>query len=72
MASRRVAVAIDEALMTFDPPMTYRQLAALIAALGIRPVGKRKEPRRGRPRLILQPDFVTWLDRRGRRGTATV
>lgn len=51
MAPREVAFTIDEAIMVLDPPITYRQLAALIAALGIRPVGKRREPKRGRPRL---------------------
>jgi len=51
MLPREVALTIDEAIMVLDPPITDRQLAALIAALGIRPVGKRREPRRGRPRL---------------------
>jgi hypothetical protein len=51
MDPREVAVTIDEAVLMLRPPITCRQLAALIAALGISPVGKRKEPRRGRPRL---------------------
>jgi hypothetical protein len=51
MASYKVAFTIDEAVTVLDPPMTHRQLADLIAALRIRPVGKRPQPRRGRPTL---------------------
>jgi predicted ArsR family transcriptional regulator len=45
------ALTIDEMATLLDPPMTRRQLADLIAALDIRPVGKRQKPGRGRPAL---------------------
>jgi hypothetical protein len=61
MASRRFVVAIDEAVFMFRSSITHRQLAALIAALGIRPVGKRQEPRRGRPRLTYDLDELQRL-----------
>ena len=42
MASRELALTIDEAVLVLNPPITCQQLASLIAALGIRPVGKRR------------------------------
>ena len=51
MAAPEVALTVDEAVLVFDPPITCDQLAGLIAALGIRPVGKRQRPTKGRPRL---------------------
>jgi len=51
MAAPGVALTVDEAVLVLDPPITCDQLAGLIAALGIRPVGKRQQPKRGRPRL---------------------
>ena len=51
MAVPEVALTVDEVVQVLDPPITCDQLAGLIAALGIRPVGKRQQPRRGRPRL---------------------
>ena len=51
MAPYEVALTIDEAATVLAPPITRRQLADLIAALHIRPVGKRPQPRRGRPAL---------------------
>jgi hypothetical protein len=50
MAVPKVALTVDEAVLVLDPPITCDQLAALIAALGIRPVGRRHQPRKGRPR----------------------
>src|SRR5258708_34746635 len=77
----RVAVTIDEAILTFAPPLrlSYDQLAGLIAALGIRPVGKRQEPRRGRPRLTynlaelerLHAAVAPWLEAPRQPGRAT-
>jgi len=49
MTSYEVAFTIDEAITLLNPPMTHRQLADLIAALRIRPVGKRPQPGKGRP-----------------------
>jgi hypothetical protein len=51
MAAPGVALTVDEAVLVLDPPITRDQLAGLIAALGIRPVGKRQQPRKGRPCL---------------------
>jgi hypothetical protein len=51
MAVPKVALTVDEAVLVLDPPITCDQLAGLIAALSIRPVGKRQQPKRGRPRL---------------------
>ena len=51
MASYGVAFTVDEAVTVLDPPMTRRQLADLIRVLGIRAVGKRPQPRSGRPTL---------------------
>ncbi len=75
----RVAVTIDEAILTFAPPLSYDQLAGLIAALGIRPVGKRQEPRRGRPRLTynleelerLHAAVAPWLEAPRQQGRVT-
>ncbi len=75
----RVAVTIDEAILTFAPPLSYDQLAGLIAALGIRPVGKRQEPRRGRPRLTynleelerLHAAVAPWLEASRHQGSVT-
>jgi hypothetical protein len=50
-SSEVVTLTIDEAADWLDPPITRQQLAGLIAALGIRPVGKVQGPGRGRPRL---------------------
>jgi hypothetical protein len=69
MASRELALTIDEAVLVLNPPITCQQLASLIAALDIRPVGKRREHRRGRPRLTydlaelqrLHAAIVPWL-----------
>jgi hypothetical protein len=54
MTVPEVALTVDEAVLVLDPPITCDQLAGLIAALGIRPVGKRQQPKRGRPRLDLK------------------
>jgi hypothetical protein len=51
MAAPGAALTVDEVVLVLDPPITCDQLAGLIAALGIRPVGKRHQPRKGRPRL---------------------
>jgi hypothetical protein len=69
MASYGVAFTIDEAVTVLDPPITRRQLADLIRVLGIRPVGKRPQPRSGRPTLTydaaelfrLHAAIVRWL-----------
>jgi hypothetical protein len=69
MASYEVALTIDEAVTVLDPSITRRQLADLIAALHIRPVGKRLQPTRGRPALTydaaelmrLHAAIVPWL-----------
>jgi hypothetical protein len=69
LASSEVAFTIDEAATFLDPPITRDQLAGLIAALGIRPVGKRRQPGRGRPALTyevaelmrLHAAVVPWL-----------
>lgn len=73
-----VVVTIDEAVLLF-PPFKYQQVADLIAALGIRPVGKRREPRRGRPRLTysmeelerLHAALIPWLEVPGQQGKVT-
>jgi hypothetical protein len=53
MASSDVVdLTIDELAQLLDPPITREQLAALIGALGIRPVGQRRRPRKGRPALM--------------------
>jgi hypothetical protein len=51
MATPEAALTVHEAVTVLDPPMTHDQLAGLIAALGIRPVGKRPQSGLGRPRL---------------------
>lgn len=51
MASSEVALTIDEMITLLDPPITRRQLADVIAALRIQPVGKRWRSSRGRPAL---------------------
>jgi hypothetical protein len=51
MTSSEVALTIDEVITLLDPPISRRQLADLIAALHIQPVGNRWRSGRGRPAL---------------------
>jgi hypothetical protein len=68
-SSDGVDFTVDEAASWLDPPISRDQLAALIAALGIRPVGKRRRPGKGRPALTydaaelmrLHSAVIEWL-----------
>jgi hypothetical protein len=44
-----VTLTLSEAAAVLDPPMTERQLRAIVSALGWQPCGTRRDGRSGRP-----------------------
>src|SRR5258708_23871266 len=44
-----VALTLDEAAQVLQPPVTARQLRAVVHALGMQPAGTRRNGRRGPP-----------------------
>ena len=49
MAATTVTLTLGEAAAMLDPPVTARQLRAIIAALHWQPAGQRRDGRPGRP-----------------------
>jgi len=73
------ALTLAEAAQILDPPMTERQLRAIIGALGWQSAGTRPSGRRGRPAATypwqqiteLHAALVPWLGITYRNGHAT-
>jgi len=64
------AFTLEEAAAWLDPPVTVRQLTAMVGALpGLKPVGRRSRGGPGRPALLYSADdlielhaaIVRWL-----------
>jgi len=49
MPATTVTLTLSEAAAMLDPPMTERQLRAIVAALHWQPSGQRRDGRPGRP-----------------------